>query len=735
MKRFALCSFFATVLAACDAAVSDLQITEFLASSDNGITDFEGDTPDWVEIYNSGGTTVSLEGLYLSDDATDPQLWPFPASTTLAAGAYQIVFCSGKDPPASESELHASFRLSAGGEDLVLTDGANQIDGYTPYPAQDTDISYGIDSNGDIGFFLSPTPGLANGVRDTIVEATPVEFSVERGFYGSPFNLVLSTSSGVDIRYTVDGSAPDASTSPLYTGPIAITTTTVVRAAATNALDDVETHSYIFLSDVLQQPAAIDGFPNGVPRNVAEPGNFFNPRPPVPFDTEMDPTIVNNNPTLEALQAIPTMALTSSLDDLFGPDGVYISETEEERPISVEVLDAAHSHYEQIDSGVENHSHNFQKRSLRLNFRGRYGNREWNTPFFRNNDVLSSSTVSNIHRTLIIRSGNNRSWARDSNPDQTCYLLDQMVRDTQIAMSGAGSHGVFVHLYINGAYWGVYNVVERPDDEFMSTYFGGSDDLWHYTNHGLAGDKDATRWNYLTDVLTTRNMGVAENYAEMQEYLDVEQFADYILLHCYYGITDWPGNNFYLGNRNGDDPTPTRFFAWDAELAMDIKHRVNLPPGAHVLPQFRHHGCGIFNIRCAPFLQWFWNIFGSIRRWFRLLLEDEDEDLDIIFIWEALLRSDDFLRMWEERVDLHMAGILSDSEQLARWDALTAATETAMIGETARWGDSLELLGYPTRTIEGDWRPQVQVIRNLIQGNQERLLTALRNANLYGARR
>ena len=726
-------SWLLSFLFACaHASVNDLRITEFLASNDSTLADFEGDFPDWVEIHNSGATTVSLMNLFLTDDPDDLRMWEFPATTTLMPDAFLIVFCSGKAGPTG-TELHAPFRLSAGGEYLALTTGSAEISAYSPsFPPQEADVSYGVDSNGNEGFFSTPTPRAPNGeVDDTspTVADLPIWFTVPRGIYSAPFDLFLVADG--EIRYTMDGSVPGAN-SQVYTGAgIPISSSTVVRASTMN-MEKVYTHSYIFLEDVLQQPLSMPGFPNGEPVLIANPGGFFNSRPTIPFDLEMDPAIVNAYPALEALQSLPTMTLTASPEDLFDlNDGVYMSTTEDERPISVEIIDPANNHNEQIDSGVENHSHNFQKRSLRLNFRSRYGNREWVTPFFQNNDVLSSDTVSQVHRTLILRSGNNRSWARDSNPDKTCYCLDQMVRDTQIAMSGSGAHGVFVHMYINAVYWGVYNVVERPDDEFLANYFGGDDADYFYTNHGLAGNRDSTRWDFVINELTRRDMSVPENYAEMQEYVDIVPFIDYILLASYYGITDWPGNNFYLGNRNGADPTPTRFFVWDSELAMDIKHRVNLPPGAHVLPRFRYTGCGFLNVRCISFLQPAWDVWDDIVRRITIFLEDEDEDLWIIMVWQALLGNADFRELVEDRIDLHTAGVLSDAEQLSRWDTLTDSVALGIIGESARWGDSLQLLGYPTRTVDGSFEPQVATIRSLIDGNKDRFMAALREANLY----
>lgn len=92
-------------------------------------------------------------------------------------------------------------------------------------------------------------------------------------------------------------------------------------------------------------------------------------------------------------------------------------------------------------------------------------------------------------------------------------------------------------------YWGVYNLVERPDEQFASEYIGGDDDAWFFTNHGGAGNADSTRWDYLTGPLASKDMSNPANYQEMQEYLDVKSFCDYLLVSFYVGQTDWPNNN------------------------------------------------------------------------------------------------------------------------------------------------------------------------------------------------
>lgn len=97
---------------------------------------------------------------------------------------------------------------------------------------------------------------------------------------------------------------------------------------------------------------------------------------------------------------------------------------------------------------------------MKVNFRTEYGNREWVTSLLQN-APLSGDTATDTHRTLVLRGGNERCWCRDEMPDETTYTIDQLYRDTQIAMSGIGSHGTYAHVYLNGVYWGLYNIVER----------------------------------------------------------------------------------------------------------------------------------------------------------------------------------------------------------------------------------------------------------------------------------
>jgi Lamin Tail Domain/Chitobiase/beta-hexosaminidase C-terminal domain len=255
----------ATTAAAAAAPV--LRINEFLASNQNGLVDFEGDAEDWIELYNDGDVPVDLSNYALTDDAAVWDKWTFPSSaggtggvgatTILPAKSYLIVFASSQDSGVVNTgdEFHTNFNLRTAGEYLGLSNAAGTVlSEFRPtFPVQTGDVSYGYNVAGDaLVFFAVPTPGGPNVVGPQPVR--PVQFSVPRGFYSVPFSLVLTTSttsSSLQIRYTLDGSAPTSTTGTVYTAPINIATTAIVRASSfgSNALPEtnIPTHTYIFL--------------------------------------------------------------------------------------------------------------------------------------------------------------------------------------------------------------------------------------------------------------------------------------------------------------------------------------------------------------------------------------------------------------------------------------------------------------------------------------------------------
>ncbi len=149
------------LLVGCESDDEIIKISEFMASNANGLKDSDGETSDWIEVFNAGHAPVDLEGWRLTDDPKKPG-WSFP-QVSLGAGQYLVVFAAGKPQAPGDAELHASFRLKAAPDFLaVMRRSGRVVHQFAPYPEQFSDVSYGLGSNGVTGFLETATPGVAN---------------------------------------------------------------------------------------------------------------------------------------------------------------------------------------------------------------------------------------------------------------------------------------------------------------------------------------------------------------------------------------------------------------------------------------------------------------------------------------------------------------------------------------------------------------------------------------------
>lgn len=222
-------------------------ITEFMASNQSTLRDVDGAYSDWIEIYNPDSSAVTLTGWSLTDNAKKKTKWQFPAGVSLPAGGYLTVFASSKDRTDATRELHTNFSLDADGEYLALIapDGATVATEFSPvFPRQGRDISYGITQPSaateapQYGYFAKATPGKRNGDASSLILLETVSFSRANGpFTGTPTVELTGAGAGEVIRYEVV--APSAKgaavadptpASPLYTAPLSVTGSVIIRA-------------------------------------------------------------------------------------------------------------------------------------------------------------------------------------------------------------------------------------------------------------------------------------------------------------------------------------------------------------------------------------------------------------------------------------------------------------------------------------------------------------------------
>jgi spore coat protein CotH len=172
--------------------VGDLVINEIVASNDTGNTDELGEYEDWVELYNTTSSTLSLDNLYLSDDADDKLIYQFPTGTLLAANSYLIVWC---DKDEEQGDFHADFKLSAGGESVILSYADGTILENITFGNQTTDMSYARSPNGTGDFVIkTPTFGTDN---DTVLSTETIVSDLSVRFYPNPIQSTLNIESSV----------------------------------------------------------------------------------------------------------------------------------------------------------------------------------------------------------------------------------------------------------------------------------------------------------------------------------------------------------------------------------------------------------------------------------------------------------------------------------------------------------------------------------------------------------
>jgi len=696
-----LCSLFglAQILSyAINPDSSDLIINEFLAADGTGLADEDGDIVDWIEVYNRGNTAVNLSGWSLTDDPNQPEKWPLP-DMVLPGGEYLIVFASGKDR--SSGILHTNFRLNQDGEFLGLYNALEGkfMDSISPqFPQQLRDISYGrYGDEVNRGYFMEPTPGQSNSAETMLVDIVAnVDFSRSRGFFDTPFSVELSTlTPGATIRYTTDGSEPTETYGIVYTGPVDIDTTTMLRAIATKPdflPSYVDTQSYIFLNDVVKQSQTPAGFPPtwGV---FVEASPFGHEKgSPVVADYEMGADIINDSRYKDTikddLQSIPTLSIALEMQDF---TDLYSNTRERgrdwERPASVEFFYADDKQEGfQINSGLRiqggrNRIEIAKKHSFRLFFRDEYGAAKLKYPLFPNSPIDDFDTI-------ILRGGSSESYTARALALAArwgaTYTRDEWLRASQIDMSGYGSHGRFVHLYINGAYWGLYNIVERPDDVFFSSYFGGEKEEWYAVNSKEPFPGSDNRVDELyTFLMDNDDFSESGKYEFVKQYVDITQFIDYVIVNWYAGNKDWPNSNWYIGVQNPDGEI--RHIVWDGEVTWVLTS-------------------------------------GEIH------LDEGDENLIKLLI-EKLIANPDFEMELADRMytQLFNDGALTDANSQVRWIRVNNEIDRAIVGESARWGDT----GAPPSITRDDWLQGQDHVLNLMDGTAGKLIEAARQAGYY----
>ena len=509
----------------------------------------------------------------------------------------------------------------------------------------------------------------------TVLAATAVmaqpKFSLPHGLYdeNSIHVTITPTDASAVVYYTTDGSTP-TSGSTRYASPLTLSKTTLLRAIEVidGKASAITTASYIFINSVLSQPNNPEGYP-------AEWGKYAQINGRAIADYEMDPEMTND-PVLrpkiiEGLKQIPILSVVTDKDNLFSHEnneetgGIYIftgppvgdpTGNGWTRQCSAELFGGPQNHDFTVDCGLKLHGGHGRlaeknpKHSFRLQFKKTYGPSSLEYPLYGKGEPKKFGQ-------LVLRCHFGNSWQHwgEGNRQKAQYTRDVWARRMQRKLGHTSVNALHAHLFLNGMYWGLYNIAERVDDTFGKEHFGGKKDDYDVIkieeeggSHLEASEGTLDAWNEMIQTVKavagqSTSLTPAAAYEKLDTLLDKDNFIDYMIINHYAGNNDWDHHNWYAIRRN-NNKEGFKFLCWDSEMILE--------GASDNAVTKRNSGCptDIFNM---------------------------------------LLNNQDFARRYLKRAQelLTDDGLLGQQSVVQVWDSLYNNISLAIYDEAARWGD------------------------------------------------
>ncbi len=546
-----------------------LKITEVCPNNKRMIYDNDGDTPDWVEITNTGSISVNLKGVLLSDSANEPARFVFP-DFVLNAGKSVIVFASGK----TESEIwefHAPFNISKDGEKLYLASPSGAELDTVKIPVLAENAVYGRQAgSAEWAVLAMPTPGKPNNIY-------PLEYteqlkipsaSHQSGFYNGGFSLTLSAEDrNADIYYTIDCSLPDLKSNK-YSGPIKINDELKLYNPSLSERQDCIT----VVGDKMPIPAVIDkaiviryrSMKKGYPPSDVKTLVFW-----TGMDKYKNAPVVSIVTDYENLTDWRSGLLVSGVvhDEWLETNSFY--SIQGNRPANYNQRGAAwetdcdflfventYDAIAQMQGRLKMHggwSRDFPQKSMVVKFYQR-GDDDAGLDFplfpgLKANDD-SGRDVTFFRRIILRNSGNDfyNTFFRDA-------FMNELLRDSQLDIAAYRP----AHIFLNGEYWGILNIREYFDEGYFNQHYQmplkDAVTVLETSPEGfLKFGREETAQEYVDFLEGLKNIKSAgdEDINYINSMVNIDNYLEYMISNIYFGNSDWPGNNIRFWRLEAD---------------------------------------------------------------------------------------------------------------------------------------------------------------------------------------
>jgi hypothetical protein len=627
-----------------------VMVNEYSASN-RSIQDGFGNYEDWIELYNDSDEFVSIEGFHLSDDPANPQKWTCPGGFLFPRG-HLMVFCSGRDILAGITP-HTNFRLSQLKPEHILLSAPDGtlIDSMGLWRTQ-RGHSYGrLQSGGaEWGVFAQPTPDSENAGGYAGYTPTPTILP-EAGFYDGVIavSIEADTTGGGVIRYTTNGAMPTADATA-YTGPFEVSSTQVVRARVFRQSDG--------------DPAWLPGFVATHSFFIREP----HPLPVLSFSGDQLDTLFGGS----QIRPLGTA-------EYFGTDGRFVDGT----------VCEFNKH--------GNDSWQYPQRGVDFVARDEFGHKaELEHPFFQ------TSPRSRFQRLMV------KAAANDNYPFEEggAHLRDAYIQHlSQVSDLHLDERSVaFCALYVNGRYWGLYDLRERVDDNDFTNFYYNQDRLykgseahiqylktWGATRAQYGEQKAVQDWQALRQFVAQNNMSPGPAFEQVADQLDIPSLIDYFVINSFVVSRDWLNYNtgWWRGANPQGEARKWRYTLWDMDGALG--HYINftgIADSYYTAPPCQVDTLSVGNGHTA-------------------------------ILRKLIGQNPEVRRQYVTRYADLMNTHFSYARLSNLIDSMVAVIGPEMPGQIARWGGSIE-----------EWRENVEAMREWLAGRCESLVTGL--ADCYG---
>ena len=631
MKRI---FFFLFCIICFQSVDAQLLINEYSASNYDSDQDNYGEYEDWIEIYNPTPTAIDINGWYLSDKINNPMKWQIPGSLIVPGLGEVLIFCSGRDE-LSAGFAHTNFKLTQtkGNEVLILSDASGVIQDSVRIVPNQKGHSTGRTVGGSLtwGVFNQATPGNPNINAFLSYAPTPV-FSLPSGYYsGSAQVIITSPNPNVTIYYTIDGSTPD-NTSIQYTTPITLNQTTVLKAIAYSSNPNI-----------------------------------------LPSFIEYNTYFVDDTHTIPIL-SISGDDVLDLLDGGWGSSSLEPQGTIEWFDKNGFLLDKGTGEFNKHG----NDSWAYDQRGFDYIMRDQFG---YN--YALKDKLFMTKDRDKFQRVIVKAAANDNypfSYGSSGAHIRDAYI-NHLSQLADLRLDERSTSSCIV--YLDGVYWGVYEMREKTDDHDFTDYYYDQDrnniqylKTWGATWTEYGAPNAQPDWNNFVNFVDNNPMNVPANYSIAKSQYNTGSLIDYFLLNSYVVCGDWLNYNtgWWRGMDPNGDKKKWRYTLWDMDNTFG--HGTN------------YTGVPTMSVNADPCDPSSLNDPGGQGH---------------IPIWNEMITNDDFfndyLNRWQ---DLASTGLSCDY-MINVLDSMIAVIDPEMPRQIATWGGTY-----------AEWQSNVQDMRDFI---------------------